>query len=331
MLRLALVLPLLAAGCGLLERDPELPSLDRVRAARAAEEDQWQLLAEAWAVRASGSPEAAAELAALAQSPAGSLRLQALLQDFAVLDARTPGERQALALDAEEAALNQPSAGRYYLAARLADRGRALELLATALELDPELVPAQVLRLGLQARAGDQQPLEELVLLLDEHPGSAEGWRLLGQLAPFHARPELAVRAAETEPWLPLEDTRLDRLYRAEASLAAGEADLALASLRGLEDRHARLLRAAALAELGQGEAALELLQALVAERPDDAVAHFDLALLALDHLRRPALARRHLGKVLELAAAGSELPIQRLTQAELWLEQLPAAAGDGE
>ncbi|MBL7007777.1 MAG: tetratricopeptide repeat protein [Planctomycetes bacterium] len=318
----ALLLPFVA-GCGLLDREPELPSLERVHQARAAEAGDWELLVQAWRIRSESAGAAAGELQRLSANSPGSLRLAALVQDFAVLDSAGPEALGQLRLEAERQALVAPEAGRLYLAARIAERERALELVAMALELDPDLVPARVLQIGLQARAGDRRPLEELATLLEDHPGSAEGWRLLGQLAPFYARPELAVRAAQTEPWLSFGDPRLARLYQAEAALAAGEAELALQSLRGLEDRRARLLRAAALAERGDPEAAWTVLQDLARQWPDDPVVHFDLALLALDHLDRPEQVRAHLERVLELAAGGAELPLQRLTQAEVWLEGL--------
>lgn len=323
-MRILLALLPFVAACSLFSRAADLPAAPVVTAARDEEAAEWVLLARAWEIRAAGGAGAGAELAGLAAAAPSSLRLAALLQDFAVLDAGGPAGRAELFAQALARAESTGAARDLYLAARLAPRDRALALLDRCLELEPALLPARVLRLGLNARAGDVRILDELLGLLAEHPGLAEGWRLLGQLAPFFARPELALRAAETEPWLVLEDPRLARLYRAECALGAGRHQESLRELEGLTDRRAHLLRASALSELGQIDAARRILEELIAQDSRDAVAHFDLGLLALDRLERPELARAELLRVLELARDGVEIPIQRLVQAEIWLERLP-------
>ncbi|RMH01968.1 MAG: hypothetical protein D6702_10055 [Planctomycetota bacterium] len=320
--RLVSSLLLLAAGCGLLFPAPQPPPPDRVAAARAADEAEWTVLAEALRIRAEGGPDAAVRLQGLRRKAPGSVRLEALLQDFALFDARTEEERERLRARAEEEARASGDPVRLYLAARIAPRARARELIEEALARDPRLVPARVLRIGLMARAGRSESLDELLRLLEEAPGSAEGWRLLGRLAPFYGRPELAARAAAMEPWVPLADPTPVRLYRAETLLRAERPVAALAELDGLETPRARLLRAAALADAGRPEEAWAVLTALAEDRPEDPVVRFDLALLARDRLHRPEEARTQLAAFLDLARE-QEVPLRRLLQAELWLEEL--------
>jgi tetratricopeptide (TPR) repeat protein len=323
MLRRFAVLLLLFGSCGLLEREPDPPAAEAVVEARDADAAEWALLAEAVTRAGEAGPRAVAVLEDLRATSSPSLRLDALIQDLAVRDAGSPEAREALRQGYAAAAAADPTPGRLYLAARIAAREPAMEWVERALAVDPAFVPARVLHIGLTARPGDPAPLQELLRLLDDHPGCAEGWRLLGRLAPLYDRPDLALRAAATEPWLPGTDPRPARLAEAAAALAADRPDLALTALAGYQDREAELLRAAAHADAGRPEPAQAILERLLAEAPDDPQVHFDLGLLARDHLGRPALARQHLRRFLELARAADAVPLQRQIQAEVWLEDL--------
>lgn len=312
------------ASCGLLRASPGLPAAAAVAAARAAEAAEWELLRSAVKLHQERGAAALDDLRDLAAAQPESLRLRALVQD---LEAAAEG-RPAVAARYLEAAQEEPTAANLYLAARVAGRDAARELVRAALQQDPGLVPARVLDLGLGARAGDPGSLDRLVKLLARHPASAEGWRLLARLAPLYDRPDLARRAAETEPWCPLEPPRWPALVRAEAALRDRDPESALRLLAELPaaDRGARLLEAAALTEAGRPRAARQILRDLVAEDPGDAMARFDLGLLALDYLGEPDVAAAELREFLRLVKEGASVPLNRRLQAELWLRRLEEA-----
>ena len=323
-----LLLSCLLAGCGLFQRAPGPPSLEEVRAARRAEAEDWAWQEEALRRYEAEGPGVLEALEAEARSRR-SPRAVALVQDLRLRHE----DRSAVHAAALERWRRTGRPLDAWLAARTAlDPDEALELARAAASGNPGLVQARVLVLGLSARAGDRQTLDALLDLLQEHPGSAEGWRLLGRLAPLYARPDLALAAAGTEPWSPLEEPRTAWIARARAALRALDpadpgpaARLALGLLEPLPatDREAELLRAAALAELGRAEEAFERLRALVRRDPGDLEARFNLGLLAWRYLGRPEAARRQLEAFLEAVEAGAEVPLQRQVQAEAWLDEI--------
>ncbi len=319
------LLPLLLPACALLGSGPQLPEAKDVSASRARNAAEWVLLGRAWKLGSRQGPEA---LAPLCAAHPESLRLRALRQDFELEDAaKEPDGVAELRRRYARRAERSGSAEDAYLAARIASRTEAKRWLDLALLADPGLVPAQVLDLGMQAHAGDSRPLDQLIQLLRDHPDSAEGWRLLARLAPLYARPELASRAAEQEPWVPEQTPRLVALLQARTALAREDPETAVAALLGLEDRDARLLRASAYTALGRIAVAAGILDSLILEDPGDPIAHFDRGLLALDYQHEDALAARELRRFLELAREGKEAPVRRLAQARLWLERLESTS----
>ncbi|HEX9794709.1 MAG TPA: hypothetical protein VGC54_12070 [Planctomycetota bacterium] len=315
-----------APACGLLTATPDLPPPDAVAAAKLRDAVEWTELAEVVDAGLAGGAAGLPGLQARAAERPGALRLRAVVQDLEVaaegFDA--VAERYRLRHAAAPGPVNA------WLAARVTgDRDPAIALLDAALAADPGLVPARVLRLGLEAKVGDASVLDDLVRLLAEHPGSAEGWRLLQKLSPLYARSDLAHRAASTEPWSPHEPVRRAVLAMAEAALADEQPRLALRHLDRLpqEDREARHFRAAAWTAAGDYELALTQLRELVADDPGDPMAHFNLGLLAVDYLHRPQLAARELRNFLDLVAAGADVPLQRKIQAELWLSRIETAS----
>ncbi len=311
-----------APACGLFTSDPKPPPLVAVEEARLENAADWRILRESLADYLENGAPALDRIRAQAAARPRFFRLAAMLQD---LERREEGiavvRKRYLALQAA-----QPSPLHAWLAARLApDRQTAEKLVGEALEGDPDLTPARVLQLGIQARAGHTQSLNRLLALLRQHPASAEGWRLLERMAPLNNRPDLALQAAQTEPWDPLEPVRRSRLLQARAALANSQPEEALHFLRdqGPGDREAQLLRAAASTDLGRPQEAYGLLKELAAADPRDAQALFNLGILARDYLDRPKAAARHFRAFLSLADEGVEVPLFRLIQARTWLEGL--------
>lgn len=326
MRRTLLLLPLALTACGLFRSSPELPSLEEVRAARAEQEPQWQRLRAAYEALLLDPVRGWEQAEAMVAAAPGDARLAALIQDLRV---EQQGEESVRAQARARYAEDPSPMNAYLLARRTPERARRLALVEEVLAQQPGHQQAQVMRLSLLAHAGEPAVLDDLIRLLRQHPGLAEGWRLLDDFAPLYARPDLALRAAETEPWSPYADPRQSTLALAEAQLAAGLPDAALATLAALpqEDDGADVLRAAAQAAAGRPELAKSLLEAVLARDPGNAVAHFNLGLLHRDYLPDAALAERHLAAYLAEADLPGEQDLIRRTQAELWLAQLRAAA----
>lgn len=309
-------------ACGLFRSAPELPSLEQVRAARAEQEPQWQRLRAAYDALLLDPLRGWAVVEEMAARAPGDARLAALIQDLRV---EQQGEEAVLA-QAQARYEEDPSAmNAWLLARRTASKPRRLALVEEVLEQQPGHQQAQVMRLALQAHAGEPEVLDELIRLLGRQPGLAEGWRLLGELAPLYARPELALRAAETEPWSPYANPRASTIALAEAQLAGGEPERALSALSGLpvDDDTAAVVRAAAHAAAGRPERAQAILAAVIARDPGNAVAHFNLGLLYRDYLPDAALAERHLQAYLDQADLPGEQDLLRRMQAEYWLMQM--------
>jgi len=312
----------LGPACGLFTSDPKPPPLVAVEEARLEQAADWKILRDALADYLEDGAAAFGGIREQVAAHPRLFRLAAMLQD---LERREEGtavvRRRYLGLQA-----SQPGPVHAWLAARVApDRATAAKLAAEAVEGDPDLIPARVLQLGIRARAGHLGSLKDLLKLLREHPGSAEGWRLLERLAPLNNRSDLALQAAQTEPWDPLEPPRRSRLLQARAALVNSQPEEALHALRdqGPGDREALLLRAAALTDLGRSLEAYDLLKGLAKSDPRDPQAHFDLGILARDYLNRPTAAVRHFRAFLALADEGVEVPLFRLIQARVWLEGL--------
>jgi len=321
------VLALMCGSCGLLFGEPKLPDASAIQAARLAEQADWQLLAEAYG-RNRQAEDAEVGLAVvrslLAEHPE-SLRLADFEQDLAL---EVDG-REAVLAAADAAVAAAPTAANLLLRARLErDREARYALVRRALDLDHDLPQGRVMRLALEARSAEPEVLKRVIRFLQDHPGSAEGWRLLGELAPLYDRADLARAAALTEPWSPVAD-RSEAIYAlAVAELRAGDAAQALALTEELEAGHSRteLLRAAALAGLERPQEALAIIDQVLAQDPQDAIAVFDRALLLRDYLGRHREARLELERFLRLADSGQAVPLTRRMQAEYWLAQTPGS-----
>ncbi len=317
----------LCPSCGLLFGEPKLPTVEEIQAAREADLAEWQLLAEAYGRNGQAEdPEVGlAVVRSLVVEHPGSLRLAFYAQDLAL----AVEGRAAVVAAADAAVAAEATPTNLLLRARLErEREARYEFVRQALDQDRDNPQGRVMRLALEARGGEPEVLERVIRLLQDHPGSAEGWRLLGELAPLYDRADLARAAALTEPWSPLAE-REEAIYAlAVAELRAGDAARALALAEQLAPAATRtlLLRAAALATLERPEEALVLVDQVLAEDPDDAIAVFDRALLLRDYLGRHGEARIELERFLRLADAGAVVPLTRRMQAEYWLAQTPGS-----
>jgi len=315
----------LTAGCGLFRSEPELPTFEEVTAARERQAGQWDRLERCigWLEQ---DPEAGwRRIEDLRARFPDDARLALLIQDLQI---EANGIESVRAL-AERRWAETPTALNALLAAMVStDRDFQAELIQRALELDPGLEQAALAQIALEARAGEPEVLKRLIRLLDRYPGLGEGWRLLGMLAPLYARPDLALRAEETEPWSRTEPPRRSLLSKAEALLASGTPELALAHLQALpaEDPEAIVIRAAAHAAAGRPAEARTLLSGLVKRDPQNAIVHFNLGLLYRDYLPNPALSAHHLRRYLETADQPGEQNLFRRVQAEFWLAEYERA-----
>ncbi|MDA0666703.1 MAG: hypothetical protein O3A95_00645 [Planctomycetota bacterium] len=311
----------LNVSCGLFSSELTLPSPEAVRAARVESETDWELLEGAYALYKRDPEESLRGVRALQLENPDSVRLAIFLQDLELeLEGRKlVGLRAEAALEKQETGLNA------LLLARVEeDSIRRLQLLNNALRLDPSLTQAKVHWLAMNAVAGDADVLEEITALLWEHPASAEGWRLLGELAPLFERPDLARAAAQTEPWSVFEATTRAEYTLAVTDLSAGDAETALLKARALADDlwQGRLLEAAALAQLGRAKEALEVVESVIQERPEEPAAWFNKGLLLRDYLARSAEARVAFEKFLEVNQASGESNLKQVMQVEFWLSQ---------
>lgn len=312
----------LLPSCGLFRSAPELPSLEEVRAAREEQDPQWQRLRSAYDALLLDPLLGWATVEDMAARAPGDARLAAMIQDLRV---EQQGE-EAVRAEVQSRYDQNPDAMNSWLLARLTRaKPRRLELVEEALAQQPGHQQAQVMRLALKAHAGDPEVLDDLIRLLRQHPGLAEGWRLLGEFAPLYARPELALRAAETEPWSPYASARTSTLALAEALLVGGAPDRALATLSELpvDDDAVAVVRAAAHAAAGRPDRAQAILTQVIARDPGNAVAHFNLGLLYRDYLPDPVLSAQHLQAYLDAVDLPLEQDLLRRMQAEYWLMQL--------
>lgn len=325
--RAALLASLATLGaCGLFQSEPALPTALEIEEARARQEGQWARLERALSWLREDPIGGWARVEDLRARFPDDVRLAALVQDLRIEQQGIEAVRRV----ADRRHAEQPTALHAYLAARVAaDKERQAELVAQALALDPGLEQAEVLKLALEARAGEAKTLERLIRLLRRHPGLAEGWRLLGELASLYARPDLALRAEQTEPWSSFDDPLRSRLALAAAEVAGGASERALELLAALpaEDPDAAILRAAAHVAAGRPVPARDLLAAVIDRDPHHAIAHFNLGLLFRDYLNNPAQAQLHLQRYLDTADLPAEQDLFRRIQAEFWLAQYRSAA----
>lgn len=315
-----------SGGCGLFQSEPVLPSAAEVLEARTRQEGQWARLERALSWLREDPIGGWARVEDLRARFPDDVRLAALVQDLRLEQQGVEAVRRV----ADRRHAEEPTALNAYLAARVAvDKERQATLVAEALALDPGLEQAEVLKLALEARAGQPKTLERLIRLLRRHPGLAEGWRLLGELAALYARPDLALRAEQTEPWSSFDDPLRSRLALAAAEVAGGAPERALELLAALpaENADAAILRAAAHVAAGRPVAARDLLAAVIDRDPHHAIAHFNLGLLFRDYLNNPAQAQVHLQRYLDTADLPAEQDLFRRVQAEFWLAQFRAAA----
>ena len=209
------------------------------------------------------------------------------------------------------------------LAARVQeDPDKRYLLLQRSVGLDGSLTQAQVEKIRMEARAGDPQVLDQLIAVLNRDPGSAEAWRLLATLAPLYERPDLARAAVQTEPWSWEEDSVRADYTLAVADLDAGNPQQVLLEARALpaDMWEARLLEAAALAQLDHPEKALEVVEQVLVEHPDLPEALFNKGLLLRDYLGRNEDAIPVFRRFLEVNEASGQANLLRVTQVQFWL-----------
>ena len=316
------------SSCGLFQIEPECPPLERALAAKEAEAPVWLRLGEALELYTDEGLDAAETY--LLESGEIGVREEVLIQDLR-REVWTPEAMQRHYDQRYQASRDAVST---LLLARITAEVRfRRRLLEEAKEADPDLLQVRVEILANEPfRVGDKAVLHRLVRLLERDPGLAEGWRLLRELGPRYGAPDLACTAADLEPWSPTEDPTAARLDQVRACLTAGRARRALAKLDeyGLDGRAAKLLRAAALAELERAPEAWELLRSMQDASPRDPMIPFDLGLLARDYLGQPDRAAQEFERFLELAEAaqsrGQRVEEFRILQAKTWLWQRRAA-----
>lgn len=318
-LTFALMPLLLAVSCGLLAQEQDLPPLAMVDAARESEQDAWALLDEAYQAVQEDPRLGLAHLRALVDDHPKDARLALYLQEVELQQdpADLVRRRANTAFREERTGLHA------LLAARVQeDPEKRYRLLGVAVDLDPDLTQARVARIRMEARAGEPEVLDRLIELLNQDPGSAEAWRMLADLAPLYARPDLARAAVQTEPWSWGEDSLRADYTLAVADLSAGNVRDALREARALPQDmwQARLLEAAALARLGNPEQALVVVEGVLSQHPELPEALFNKGLLLRDYLGRNEEAIPVFRRFLEVSEASGQADMMRVTQVQLWL-----------
>jgi hypothetical protein len=306
-------------ACGLFVSESLPPSLEEVANARAAEANDWALLEEAWIAVEDNPYDSLQAVANLRQQHPKSVRLAMFEQDLQLQHMAMAQVRSSAKARYEE----QPSGLHSFLYARVTQAPEARDaLLVDALERDPDLVQARVAQLAHAAFAGDTEVLVQIIELLNENPGSAQAWRLLGTLAPLFDRRDLAHSAAATEPWSPFDSIERATYTVSRRALQDGFPEFALKRARELPPGTSQTinLQAAALAALGQADVALGLIDDFLADHPQDRVAVFNRALLLRDYLGRANEAALELERFLQLEEEQGGSDLMRRMQAELWL-----------
>ena len=295
-LSLALITLALTNSCGLLF-EPSLPGIDEVNFAKVAQSDEWELLGECFFLLQEdfeyGRGEVASRIATYPEYP----RLSLLLQDFEMIHLQP----EDLFEYYKKLESDQPNALSSLLFARVhSSRDKRIEYAEKSLASDPQFAIAKVFELGTRAEDGEAYLVDELVTLLDDNPGCAEGWRLLAQLAPLYANSEYAVAAALTEPWVLDKD---NALYKGSKAVADKAAVVKLLQVGDLGEVHSRLLnigdevfvklaKASTYARNNNPVEALLLITEVIEVEPDNYVAIFNRALLYRDYFGYDAIGK---------------------------------------
>ena len=276
--------------------------MDEVNLAKIAQHDEWELLSECFFLLQEnfedGRGEVASKIATYPEYP----RLALLLQDF---------ERRHLPLevlfrDYGKLEKEQASALSALLLARVhSDRDQRIAYAKKAADAEeaagsPLFAIAKVFELGTRAEGGEALVVNKLVIILDDHPGCAEGWRLLAQLAPLYAHSDYAAAAARVEPWVLNKDSALYKDSKTVADKAAavkllevGELAAARSRLQNIDDDvFVKLAQASAYARDNNPVEALLLITAVIEMEPDNHVAIFNRALLYRDYFGYDASGR---------------------------------------
>ena len=333
-LTLALITLALTNSCGLLF-EPSLPSIDEINLAKATQYDEWELLTECFFVLQEDFEEGQATVTSTISNYPQYPRLSLLLQDFEIKhlplstlfqDYRKLDDEQPSALSALLLARVDPDRER-----RIASAKRAADTAGSSL-----FAIAKVFELGTRAEDGEASVVNKLVHLLGSHPGCAEGWRLLAELAPLHDRSDYVLAAAQTEPWIFDKEGSLYGDSKTIADKAAvvkflqvGELGQARSRLRNIDDDvFVKLAEASVYARDNNPLKALELITAVIEAEPDNHVAIFNRALLYRDYFGYDAIGKGlpedirqaevdDLVRFLELMKKTDQINLLRLTQAE--------------
>tara|TARA_B100001750_G_scaffold81604_1_gene64830 strand:- start:85 stop:1008 length:924 start_codon:yes stop_codon:yes gene_type:complete len=297
---------------------PQLPSLIEVEEAKQENVEEWLLLEAVekawWEI---GPAEARQVAVGFEHSP----RVAVLLQDLQALGQSAEEFERFWVQNWEE----NPGFLSAYLAARACqDPDIRGSLAGQSLRFKPDFVQARILRIGARPfRVGDEEGLQRLITILSNHPGCAEGWRLLGHLASLHGRDDIALRAALTEPWVNTHSSEFVMQTKVRAALAAGEFNTALQILDAESaplSKESRLLLATVLVESGRPEESREVLETLLSSFPQDHNVLFNLGVLYRDYLGNKEQAITYFRIFLE-DESGAGLPLPQMLQARLWLK----------
>jgi len=268
--------------------------MSEVNLAKAAQYDEWELLSECFFMLQEdfegGKAEVASKIATYPEYP----RLSLLLQDFEIMHFPL----KSLSRDYGKLEKEQSSALSALLLARVhSERDQRIAYAKKAADAEESVrgslyAIAKVFELGTRAEGGEASVVNKLVTLLDDHPGCAEGWRLLAQLAPLYAHSDYATTAALVEPWVLNKDSALYKDSKTVADKAAavkllqvGELAAARSHLRNIDDDvFVKLAKASAYARDNNPVEALLLITAVIEMEPDNHVAIFNRALLYRDY-----------------------------------------------
>jgi hypothetical protein len=321
---LALIALVITNSCGILFPGPSLPDYDEVVAAKDLQKSEWKLLEFCYSALEEDFASGKIVANNLILDNLELVRLPLLLQDIELQQV----EHSALLSKYTMLEQQQQSALSALLLARVqTSREARVEWANLAIERDPDLVLAQVFLLGTRADDADTKVLKPLVRLLEEHPGCAEGWRLLAQLAPLYSRDDFAAAAASTEPWGIGEVNKVFAANsKAITSLRAHDPDTAIAAATKMIELDesmltmSRMVTAAAFAQQQQPSAALGLVNKVLEDDPIHVVALFNRAILLRDYLGKSDDADSDLRLFLKLTASEPQKYLLRRTQAEYWL-----------
>ncbi|MBC8370564.1 MAG: hypothetical protein H8E25_11230 [Planctomycetes bacterium] len=311
-------------SCGILFPGPSLPSITEVAAAKIDQKREWALLEVGRDSLDENFYSGSVVVNKLIVNNKGLVRLRLLLQDY---------ELQHLDYDEvlykyQNFESEQKNAISALLLARvLHGLDARLASAELALERDEQLLAARVFVLGTKADIGEPKLINQLVQLLSEHPGCAEGWRLLANLAPVYSRNDYAARAAQTEPWNTSaagqeHANKCSALTLLQAGSSSDIEDALFLSNEINDDYFSKMILAAVYAKQQRAVEALDVINKVLIEYPDDAIAIFNRAILLRDYLSRSLDAIADLQKFLDLTTENAQLHFLRRSQAEFWLAE---------